>query len=271
MSDGESALDFRQGMIRRRLKHVKRLLLVLSGKGGVGKSVISATLAALLADSGYKVGLMDADLYGPSSALLFDVHDHPTEGQRGLVPPASRGVKIMSVDLFAEGRPVPLTGQGATQVLLELFALTEWGELDYLIVDMPPATGDVMLTLTSLGARQTSAIVVTMPDRLSTTVAHRVLDLLQSGRVPIAGVLGNMVGRSSSSAIAKEGPRKLAEEFHVPLVGLLHRDPGVAKAVDMGDIRGLAATEFANELRESAGSFLNGYKLSAASRRTGRR
>jgi len=269
MSDADRGLDFRLGMIRRRLRKIKRLLLVMSGKGGVGKSVISATLAAQLANTGYKVGLMDADIYGPSSALLFDVKALPEEGERGLTPPVSEGVKIMSVDLFAAGRPIPLTGYGAQQVLLELLALTDWGELDYLIVDMPPATGDIMLTLTSLGKKDLAAVVVTMADKLSTTVAHRVLQLLRSGKVLTIGVLENMHRPSSRRGITNGGgPRRLAEEFNVPLLGLLPYDPGVSRAVEKGGIKGLLGTKFAAELRRSASSFADGFRPTSAQPRT---
>jgi len=258
MTDVDSALDFRLGMIRRRLDKIGNLLLVLSGKGGVGKSVVSATLAAQLADSGFRVGLMDADIYGPSSTLLFTARAPPAEGEAGLIPPAINGVEVMSVDLFASGKPIPLTGYGARQVLLELLALTNWGELDYLIVDMPPATGDIMLTLTSLGEKGLEAVVVTMPDRLSTTVAHRVMELLRSGRVPTLGVLENMHRPSRRAGrAADKGPRGLASEFKVPLLGILPYDPGVSKAVERGDIRALVATRFAGELRRSTSALFD--------------
>jgi len=256
MSEGSSGLDFRKGMIRKRLENVKRVLLVLSGKGGVGKSVVSATLAAMLAKSGLKVGLLDADLYGPSSALLFNARGFPAEGESGLIPPVAGGVKLMSVDLFASGRPIPLTGSAAEQVVLELLALTDWGRLDYLIVDMPPATGDIMMTLTSLGKKGLAAVVVTMPDRLSTTVAHRVLELLQSGDIPTVGVLGNMMRPRSSGGHAEgQGPRRLAKEFGVPLLGLLPYDAGVSKSVQKSDVRSLLKTRFARELRRSASPY----------------
>jgi ATP-binding protein involved in chromosome partitioning len=234
-------------MIRRRLEKVDRVLLVLSGKGGVGKSVVSATLAGQLAESGFAIGLLDADIYGPSSALLFSARAFPKEGPGGLIPPKSGGVKVMSVDLFAAGRPVPLTGTGARQVLLELLALTDWGKLDCLVVDMPPATGDVMQTLTSLGKVELAAVVVTMPDKLSTTVAHRVLQLLQSGRIMTIGVLGNMYGRSPQPG----GPRALAMEFRVPFLGALPYDSAVTKAIESGDIKDLLKTRFAARLRRS--------------------
>ncbi len=247
-------LDFRLGMIGRRLKRVDRVLLVLSGKGGVGKSVVSAALAGQLAESGMKVGLLDADIYGPSSALLFSASALPKEGRGGLVPPKIGGVKIMSVDLFAAGRPVPLTGAGARQVLLELLALTDWGRLDCLVVDMPPATGDIMQTLTSLGKTETAALVVTLSDRLSTTVSHRALELLRTGHVATVGVLENMQGRHPDSKASN--PRKLAKEFGVPFLGALPYDQGVTRAVEAGDIRVLLSTGFAARLRRLSGKLL---------------
>ncbi len=243
-------------MIDRRLSRVKRILLVMSGKGGVGKSVVSAALAAMVAASGLKAGLMDADIYGPSSALLFGAKGFPAEGESGLVPPIQGGVKVMSVDLFASGRPIPLVGSGANEILLELLALTDWGDLDCLVVDMPPATGDIMLTLTSLRQDGVGAAVVTMPDRLSTTVAHRVLELLRGGRIQTVGVLGNMVGGSGRGVSARSGPGNLAKEFGVPLLGLLPYDPAVSKAVEAGNVEGLLRTEFARRLRRSMGAYL---------------
>jgi len=130
MPESESGLDFMRGMIDRRLVLTSRVLLVMSGKGGVGKSVVSAALAGIAAASGLRAGLMDADIYGPSSALLYGAKGLPVEGKSGLVPPILGGVKVMSVDLFASGRPIPLAGSGANEILLELLALTDWGNLD---------------------------------------------------------------------------------------------------------------------------------------------
>jgi ATP-binding protein involved in chromosome partitioning len=252
----ESAPDFRRGMIGKRLKGVKKLLLVMSGKGGVGKSVVSATLAAILSSSGFKVGLMDADIYGPSSALLFDAREPPDEGPEGLIPPEKSGVKIMSVDLFAPGRPVPLTGSASQQVLLELLALTDWGELDCLVVDMPPATADIMMSLTSLGKQEVAAVVVTMPDKLSTTVAHRVLEILKSGRIQTVGILGNMLRTSGPGFSHSSELRKLAKEFNTRLLGLLPYDAGVTMAVEGHGIEGLVATRFAKQLERSMHAFI---------------
>jgi ATP-binding protein involved in chromosome partitioning len=258
-------------MIKKRLRNVGRVLLVLSGKGGVGKSVVSAALSAMMAGSGFRVGLMDADIYGPSSALLFDTNCLPLEGDSGLIPPVSGGVKLMSVDLFASGRPIPLTGSGANQVLLELLALTDWGELDCLVVDMPPATGDIMMSLTSLGKKELAAVVVTMPDRLSTTVAHRVLQLLKSGEISTLGVLGNMLPSSRGGNLMNQsGPRRLAKEFNVPLLGLLPFDVGVSAAVERGNVTSLLKTRFAVELRKSMDSYIDSFGKSRTSIRSRR-
>jgi ATP-binding protein involved in chromosome partitioning len=237
-------------MIAKRLRGVKMILLVLSGKGGVGKSVVSAVLAALLEETGLAIGLLDADIYGPSSALLFGTSDRPTEGKDGLIPPVARRVKIMSVDLFAPGKPIPLTGVGARDVLSEMLALTHWGSLDYLVIDMPPATADIMMLLTSLRMSKLTSFVVTTPDRMSLAVAHRVLQLLDSGMIPIKGVIGNMHRPHGASGIKNDdGPVRLAEEFEVPFLGKLPFDMEVLSAVEEGGVEGLLATSFADALR----------------------
>jgi ATP-binding protein involved in chromosome partitioning len=258
MSRKVPASDFREGMISKRLQSVKMVILILSGKGGVGKSIVSAALAAILEGVGFAVGLMDADIYGPSSALLFDTCSRPREGKRGLIPPVARGVRIMSVDLLAPGRPIPLTGEGARQVVKEMLALTYWGDLDYLIVDMPPATSDIMMIFTSLAKKEIAAFVVTMPDKLSLMVAHRVLQLLDSGRVPIAGVLGNMhrAGRRAG-AVDDDGARRLAKEFNVAFLGKLPYDLDVLSATEKGDIKALLRTRFAEALRQSVGAYFH--------------
>ena len=134
--------------------------------------------------------------------------------------------------------------------MLELLSLTDWGRLDWLLVDMPPATGDVLQTLTSLGTKNLSALVVTVADRLSTTVAHRTLELLRTGSIPAVGILENMQGRSSGS-MSSGGPRALAREFGVRFLGALPFDAGVSRAVEKGDIAALLKTKFAAELSNS--------------------
>lgn len=244
--------DFRDGMIEHRLESVKKILLVLSGKGGVGKSVVSAGLAAIFREAGCSVGLLDADIYGPSSALLYGARTRPAETEDGLVPPKKAGVSIMSVDFYAPGLPVPLTGAGAREVVKEMLALTWWGGLDFLVIDMPPATSDIMMEITSLHSAKVSAIVVTTPDRLSLAVAHRVLQLLDSAKVPTEGVLGNMYRRLPGGVEEDDRPKKMAEEFGVPFLGALPYDPGVRTAEEKNDIGAIVGTSFGDALRRSA-------------------
>lgn len=254
--------DFREGMIAQRLHSVRMILLVLSGKGGVGKSVVSATLAAIFEEAGFAVGLMDADIYGPSSALILGAHTRPIEGKSGLIPPAVRGVRIMSIDLFAPGRPVPLTGKGAIEVIREMLALTSWGNLDYLLIDMPPATADITMLLTSLRKRKLAAFVVTTPDRLSLAVAHRVMQLLHSGEVPVAGVLENMHRPyHRGGAGDDEGPTRLAEEFGAVFLGELPYDLGILSSAGSGDVRKLLKTKFAHALRKAVQGYLKASAL----------
>jgi ATP-binding protein involved in chromosome partitioning len=244
-------------MIARRLEGVNRLLLVLSGKGGVGKSVVSATTAALLANDGLAVGLLDADLFGPSSAFLFGAHTRPGEGKLGLIPRTVGGVRIMSVDLYAPGMPVPLTGEGSRQVVIEMLALTHWRALDYLVIDMPPATSDIMMTLTALPKKEQSALVVTTPDRLSVSVANRVLRLLRAGCVPVAGVVGNMHRPTRRGSLGIEGgPRRLAGTHAVPFLGNLPYDSRVVEATREKGINELLGTKFADSVRHSIVEYL---------------
>lgn len=246
MSEATPLADFRETMIRKRLGVVGRLVLVLSGKGGVGKSVISVALATILRDSGLRVGLMDADLFGPSAALLLGARRPPEEGKEGLTPVDADGVKIMSLDLFAPGRAFPLTGEGTRQVIIEILALTNWGKLDYLVVDMPPATGDIMMTIASLPKKEIEAIVVVTPDVLSVSVARRVLDILRTWKVPLTGVVGNMYHPRSGG-----GPERLAKEFGAKFFARLPYDRQVQEAVDAASVGGLLRTDFGKALRRS--------------------
>jgi len=251
MSDEGPIDDFRIRMVREKLKRVRRMLVVLSGKGGVGKSVIAATIAAQAAHSGKKVGIMDADVYGPTSASILGGRRRPKEGHDGLIPPEGNHVKVMSVDLFAPGKPIPISGAGASEIILEMMALTDWGDLDLLVIDMPPATGDIMMTMTMLGGRRARALVVTTPERLSLSVARRTLELLKASRTPVVGIVGNMY--RLSAAKDQNGPMSLARQFHVPFLGALLFDEDLIKAVEKRNARRLLETRFARDLAQAFG------------------
>jgi len=253
MSEPTHDLDFRERMIQKRFEKIKRTLLITSGKGGVGKSMVSATMAALMARAGMAVGLLDADVYGPSATFIFGVNTLPLEEEHGLTPPMSNGVKIMSVDLFAPGKPVPVGGRGARQIIKEILALTDWDKLDCLLVDMPPGTGDILMSLVKvIGSRSDGSIVVTVPSALSQSVVRRVLELLVSIKIPVFGMLENMAYLTDTSGIT--GPlgqgrgKALASEFGVNFLGELPIDYDAAVAIDDADIPALLQTKFAENL-----------------------
>jgi ATP-binding protein involved in chromosome partitioning len=240
-------------MIEKRFTKIDRTIFITSGKGGVGKSMIAATTAALMAKDGMSIGLLDADVYGPSSAFIFKVKDLPKEERHGLVPPTSHGVKIMSVDLFVAGRPIPMSGRAARQIIKEILALTDWGALDCLIVDMPPGTGDVMMSLIEAIKNDKGSIVVTTPTALSVSVVQRVVKLLLEARIPILGVLENMSYTldSEERPLGRGGGRSLASDYGIRFLGELPIDPKAAKAADAGNVQALLRTDFAERLSNS--------------------
>ncbi len=244
------SLDFREGMIRRRFGRIGQTIFIVSGKGGVGKSTVAAAMAALMAKAGMSVGLLDADVYGPSSTLIFKVKDVPEEGEHGLLPPISNGVKVMSIDLFAAGRPIPVTGRGTREMLKELLALTDWGRLDRLIVDMPPGTGDVLMALIEMVKGNVTSIVVTAPTTLSASVVRRAVKLLLYSGVPVLGIVENMsyIVGGKESPLGQGGGRMVASEFGIKFLGELPMDPEVPIAIDSGDIEALLHTEFTRSL-----------------------
>ena len=253
MSSSNDALDFRDGIIERRFRRIDFTLLVASGKGGVGKSLVSATLAAEAAKSGLAVGLLDLDLHGPSSAAILGVEAFPEEKEDGLVPPEAAGVKVMSVDLFVRGRPVPVCGWGKREVIKEIMALTDWGRLDLLVVDLPPGTGDEVLTAASSIRGKRGAIIVTIPSALSVKVARRAAELLMDMGIPLIGVVENMAGlRVGSEEVRPFGrgeAERLASELGIPLLGSLPIDPAASSAADASDVDSLLKSEFAAAVR----------------------
>ncbi|MEM3437449.1 MAG: P-loop NTPase [Nitrososphaerales archaeon] len=249
MSKSYTSLDFREGIIKKRLERINKIILITSGKGGVGKSMVAATIAALIAKTGMSVGLLDTDVYGPSSAFIFRVRSLPKEDRHGLLPPVSNGVKVMSLDLFTSGKTIPVSGKGARQIIKELLALTEWGNLDFLIVDTPPGTGDVLLTLIKTLGNKSYSIVVTLPTFISISVVRRVIELLLNSQIPIFGILENMSYKADvETRYSQSRGELLALEFGVKFLGKLPIDYKASEAIDAGDIQSLLKTEFAKTL-----------------------
>jgi len=210
------------------LPGIKNTIAIASGKGGVGKSTVAVNLAVALAKEGAKVGLIDADIYGPSIPLMFGINSKPGVTKIGdknkLVPLEKYGVKVMSIGfLMEEKQAVVWRGPMASSALKQFMGDVVWGDLDFLLFDMPPGTGDIQLTL-SQTIPLTAAIIVTTPQDISLADARKGLVMFERVNVPTLGVIENMSyyqnpDGSREYIFGKEGGKKMSEEYKVKLLG----------------------------------------------------
>ena len=237
-------VEAQQARLRARLADVRAIVAVVSGKGGVGKSSVTANLAGCFALDGWQVGVLDADLNGPTMAKMLGVRGEKLVVRDGAVTPPRNalGVKVMSMDLLLPSDAAPLTWDAPTQdeahtwrgtmeanALREFLADTAWGDLDLLLLDLPPGT-DRLLTLASLIPVLAGTIVVTIPSDVSQLVVRRSLTAAQQGRAPILGLVENMAGLFP-------GPdaEALARDASIPFLGRVPFDADLAAAADRGD------------------------------------
>jgi len=241
------------------LEKVKNIIAVSSGKGGVGKSTISSNLAVALASLGYKVGLLDADIHGPSIPKMFGVEDaHPEvveiEGRHTIIPIEKYGIKLLSIGFFVDPQ-VALVWRGpvASNALKQLITDTDWGELDYFVMDLPPGTGDIHLTLVQTTGI-TGAIVVTTPQEVALADARKGINMYQGEKVnvPVLGLVENMawftpeeLPENKYYIFGKDGGKRLAEELDIPLLGQI---PLVQSIRECGDAGKPAAVDKNNRM-----------------------
>ena len=220
------------------LPGVKHLIAVASGKGGVGKSTVAANLAVALQMAGQRAGLMDADIYGPSVPLMFGLGT--VDQTRVPFPLEKFGVKLMSMGFLVDPKQAVIwRGPKVAQAVGSFLTQIDWGELDFLIIDLPPGTGDAQLTL-SQQAPLTGAIVVTTPGEVSLIDARKAVKMFEEVRVPVLGVIENMSHFTSADGVrhaifGSGGGAKLAAEAGVPFLAELPIDPRVATAGDAGE------------------------------------
>jgi ATP-binding protein involved in chromosome partitioning len=230
------------------LPNVKNIVAIASGKGGVGKSTISSNLAVALAKTGAKVGLVDADIYGPSIPIMFDVeHEKPTmttiEGKSFIVPVESYGVKLLSIGFFADtSQAIVWRGPMASKALNQMFTDTDWGELDYLLIDLPPGTGDIHLSLVQ-AVPLTGVIIVSTPQTIALADAQKGVSMFQmpSLNVPVLGIVENMawftpeeLPQNKYYIFGQGGAKKLAEKLDVPLLGEIPLIQNIREGGDIG-------------------------------------
>jgi ATP-binding protein involved in chromosome partitioning len=230
------------------LPDVKNIVAIASGKGGVGKSTITANLAVGLAKKGYKVGLIDADIYGPSVPIMFDCqNDRPVtidvEEKNYIQPLERHGVKLLSIGFFADtSQAIVWRGPMASKALNQMFTDTWWGELDYLLIDLPPGTGDIHLTLVQL-VPLTGAVIVSTPQEVALADAKKGVGMfrLPSVNVPVLGIVENMAYFTPDELpdnkyyiFGKEGAKRLAETLEVPFLGEIPLVQSIRESGDVG-------------------------------------
>lgn len=226
------------------LSGVKNTLAVASGKGGVGKSTVAVNLAVALAKNGAEVGLIDADIYGPSIPLMLGISSKPRifqdAGSTKMIPLESYGIKVMSIGLLVDDNaPIIWRGPMASGAVKQFMSDVEWGNLDYLIFDLPPGTGDIQLTLVQT-IPLTSAVIVTTPQEVSLIDARKALKMFHRVNVPVAGIIENMSyfiapdTKNRYDIFGIGGGSKLAKELSVPFLGGIPIDPRIRIGGDKG-------------------------------------
>ena len=223
------------------LPGVKNIIAVASGKGGVGKSTTAVNLALALAAEGAKVGVLDADIYGPSIPRMLGLSGKPdtVDGKR-IVPKRGHGLEAMSIGLLIdEDTPMIWRGPMVTQALQQLFSETAWGDLDYLVIDLPPGTGDIHLSMCQR-VPVSGAIVVTTPQDIALLDAKKALKMFEKVDVPVLGIVENMAIHVCSNCGHAEhifghgGGQRMSEQYNVPLLGSLPLDISIREQADGG-------------------------------------
>ena len=222
------------------IEGVRNIIPVASGKGGVGKSTVSANLALALAAAGARVGLLDADVYGPSIPHIMGAMGGPTHGGRGIIPLITHGIPIISTGFFIrKDQAVVWRGPMLAKMVEQLTNQVEWGELDYLIIDLPPGTGDVQLSLCQRLAL-TGALVVTTPQPMAVNVAEKAIIMFQQLKTPLLGVVENMSYYESRATGEREyifgsgGAERISERWDIPLLGKIPLATTVRETSDDG-------------------------------------
>ncbi len=184
-------VDPRINIIHERLRNIRNIVAVSSGKGGVGKSLVASILSLILVRKGYRVGLFDLDFTGPSTHIILGIGEFHLKEEKGIVPPEAYGLRYMSIVYYAREHASPLRGAEVSNALIELLAVTLWDRLDFLILDMPPGMGDATLDIIRF-VKNVKFLVVTTPSRLAFETVGKLLDLLSELKVSVIGVIENM-------------------------------------------------------------------------------
>jgi ATP-binding protein involved in chromosome partitioning len=233
--------DPRTSIISQRLERIRRIIAVSSGKGGVGKSLVATTLALTLSKNGCKVGLFDLDFTSPSTHLILGAKNvQPTE-DKGLIPPKVKGLEYMSLIYYSGEHAAPLRGADTSNALIEMLAVTLWGNLDYLIIDTPPGIGDAMLDLVRLVPR-IEFLIVTTPSQLAFETVKKQAGLLLELKIPIIGIVENM------KMVKTKKVQQQTVALGIKFLTEIPYDPTVEDSI--GNPKKLLATELAKKVQK---------------------
>jgi ATP-binding protein involved in chromosome partitioning len=223
------------------LKNIRNAIAIASGKGGVGKSTVSCNLVTAAASIGASVGLLDADIYGPSIPTMMGLADKPLfdESLQAYLPVKNHGVECMSMGLLQEEGPLIWRGPMLAKALMQMLNQTAWSLLDYLFIDLPPGTGDIPLSLTQK-IPLSGAIIVTTPQTIATLDAEKALQMFLRLNIPVLGIINNMAMHEcenchhQSSIFGEDGAHKLAQKYQVPILGTLPLNSAIRLQADKG-------------------------------------
>lgn len=220
------------GAAKKRLERIAKVILVGSGKGGVGKSTVASGLALSLSHEGQRTALLDIDIHGASVPEYLKVGPPVRSSKKGLEPKMKDGLMVMSLGLFTGSLPVPMRGEGKQELITQLFALTNWGELDYLVVDLPPSMGDELLSAFSLFSGKATLALVTTPSPGAVSVVSRLRRLAETEKVPVQGIVVNMAyvlaGKTKIFPFGRPDRRLLEAKFNSPIIVEIPLEPLVS-------------------------------------------
>ncbi|NWF86690.1 P-loop NTPase [Candidatus Bathyarchaeota archaeon] len=234
--------DPRISVVNERLKEIRNIIAVSSGKGGVGKSLTASILALALVKKGYNIGLFDLDFTSPSTHIILGIEGVQPREEKGIIPPKVHGLEYMSIVYYTSNYALPLRGEDVSNALIELLSITKWGKLDFLIIDMPPGIGDATLDIIRL-IKNIGFLVVTTPSQLAFETVRKLVTLLKELNVRIIGVVENMKMNKS------EFIQQQVKSLRVAVLGGISFDAKIEKSI--GNTVSLLKTSFAKELEQT--------------------
>lgn len=233
-------IDPRLEVMERRFKDINKVVAVSGGKGGIGKSVTASVLALVLKESGHSVGLFDLDFSSPSIHIILGAEEVYPKEDKGIIPPEVFGIEFMSIVHYTRDNPLPIRGADISNALIELFTITRWGSLDFLIIDMPPGISDVTLDVVRL-IKKIQFLIVSTHSKVVLGTVRKVIKMLKALDVPITGVIENMKV-NNCPAVKNE-----VEVFNLDFLGEIGFDENLENS--LGDAKKLLKTEFAGDVR----------------------